>query len=165
MDDPRYTFSEPILLTTPGGRLAWLRRPLKWVGWIVVGILVLQGLDPKRAPDKNVLQDTRLIFFIVVYAILVHCLRRKIQVSDTSFIELHAYRAVSNKVFRIDSNAPIMILDTAAKSGLRKIELLCSQARFDMLVTQTEAERLEAWSANIPDVTYRKQVAEPELAR
>lgn len=152
--DSEYTFTEPHLLTTPGGRWPWIRRPLKLFILIMLGILVLQGLDPGRAPDKNL--PPAIVAVVAVYSLLVHSLRRKIEVSSDGVIELHATCGVNNTFLKLEDDAPIMILDCPGKSELRRIQLLCSRASFSMILNEAEADRLGDWANAVTGVTYRK---------
>ena len=92
--------------------------------------------------------------FFVVHAVIVNVTRRKITV-EHEHIVLHAGR--QDRRLSISKSSPIIVRDSEARKGLRRIRLLCDDADFKMVVTEEESQRLAAWAAGDPaHIMYRR---------
>ena len=155
MNEPEFTFSEPILITTPGGRLTWLKRVCTAIMWCTLVLLVFQGLAKIR--ENISIFHPAIMTLVIVYSILCHCIRRKIEVSKHGYMELHVLPAVNNTVLHLSADSPIMILDSPARANLRKIQLIGFRSRFTMFITEDESKRLASWTDDKTEVvTYRR---------
>ncbi|MCR9229483.1 MAG: hypothetical protein NXI29_00525 [bacterium] len=155
MNEPEFTFSEPILIATPGGRFTWLKRVFITYMWCLLVVLVLQGLT--KVPAKHAFLQPIIMTGMIAYSILCQCIRRKIEVSKYESIELYVLPGVNNKVINLSTDSPIMILDSPGGGNLRKIQLLSMHSHFMMFITEDEAKRLASWADdNSKIAAYRR---------
>lgn len=148
-----YTFSEPILIATPGGRLAWIKRVLITFLWCILVLLVIQGLVKFRA-DVSLLEPP-LLALMTIYAILCNCIRRKIEAFPGGDLRIHKFPASNHTVLSLTDDWPITISDYPERGELRYIQLNTRRYRFTMLITDDESKRLASWAnSNSNSIAY-----------